>query len=137
MADLVVDTDGHCNEPWEDLTPWMQKAYHHRAPVSFTDRDGTSRMYVEGRLTTRTEGLGPGVSGPFAPHIRGRRDGERDPHLRLPDMDEEGIDVPAIFGTRMALAANGLQDKELAGVMFGAVNRWLLEEYLPVAPKRL
>ena len=35
-----------------------------------TDRHGTSRMYVEGRLSTRTEGLGPGVSGPFAPHIK-------------------------------------------------------------------
>ena len=75
-TDLVIDADGHCNEPWEDLTPWMPKEYHHRAPVGFNDRHGTSRMYVEGRLSTRTEGLGPGVSGPFAPHIRGGRPGE-------------------------------------------------------------
>ena len=86
-TDLVIDADGHCNEPWEDLTPWMPKEYHHRAPVGFTDHHGTSRMYVEGRLSTRTEGLGPGVSGPFAPHIRGGRPGERDARQRLPDMD--------------------------------------------------
>ena len=88
-SDLVIDADGHCNEPWEGLTPWMPKAYHHRAPVGFTDRHGTSRMYVEGRLSTRTEGLGPGVSGPFAPHIKGDRPGGRDARLRLPDMDQE------------------------------------------------
>jgi predicted TIM-barrel fold metal-dependent hydrolase len=115
----------------------MPKAYHHRAPVGFTDRRGTSRMYVEGRLSTRTEGLGPGVSGPFAPHIEGDRPGGRDARLRLPDMDQEGVDVAVIFGTRVALSVNGLRDKELAGVLCGAVNRWLLEEYLPADPKRL
>ena len=26
-TDLVIDADGHCNEPWEDLTPWMPKAF--------------------------------------------------------------------------------------------------------------
>jgi len=134
---LVVDADGHCDEPWEDLTRWMPEAYRHRAPVGFFDRNGTSRMYVEGRLTTHTEGLGQGVSGPFAPQVVGRRPGERDARLRLPDMDEEGIDVAVIFGTRMALSVNGLQDKELAAVLCDAVNRWLLEEYLPIDPKRL
>jgi predicted TIM-barrel fold metal-dependent hydrolase len=133
----VIDADGHCNEPWEDLTPWMPKEYHHRAPVGFADRHGTSRMYVEGRLSTRTEGLGPGVSGPFAPHIKGGRPGERDARQRLPDMDQEGVDVAIIFGTRVALSVNGLRDKELAGVLCRAVNRWLLEEYLPIDPKRL
>ena len=136
-TDLVIDADGHCNEPWEDLTPWMPREYHQRAPVGFNDRHGTSRMYVEGRLSTRTEGLGPGVSGPFAPHIKGGRPGERDARQRLPDMDQEGIDVAIIFGTRVALSVNGLRDKELAGVLCHAVNRWLLEEYLPIDPKRL
>jgi len=27
-TDLVIDADGHCNEPWEDLTPWLPKEYH-------------------------------------------------------------------------------------------------------------
>ncbi len=137
LTDLVIDADGHCNEPWEDLTPFMSKEYYYRAPVGFTDRHRTSRMYVEGRLSTRSEGLGPGVSGPFAPHIKGGRPGERDARQRLPDMDQEGVDVAIIFGTRVALSVNGLRDKELAGVLCRAVNRWLLEEYLPIDPKRL
>ncbi|MEK7879117.1 MAG: amidohydrolase family protein, partial [candidate division NC10 bacterium] len=135
--DLVIDADGHCNEPWEDLTSWMPKEWRHRAPFGFTDRSGNTRMYVEGRLSTHTEGLGPGVSGPFAPHIVGGRPGERDPRLRLPDMDEEGVDVAVVFGTRIALDVNGMRDKELAAVLCHAVNRWLLEEYLSADPKRL
>src|SRR5256885_1973374 len=70
-TDLVIDADGHCNEPWEDLTPWMPTAYHQRAPVGFADRHGTSRMYVEGRLSTTTEGLGVAV--PAAPGGIGER----------------------------------------------------------------
>jgi len=54
LTDLVIDADGHCNEPWEDLTPWMPTAYHQRAPIGFCDRHGTSRMSVEGRLSTKT-----------------------------------------------------------------------------------
>src|SRR5437588_10537390 len=96
LTDLVIDADGHCNEPWEDLTPWMPKEYHHRAPVGFTDRHGTSRMSVEGRLSTRTEGLGPAVRGAFAPHIKGWRPGERDSRQRLTDTDQAGGHVAII-----------------------------------------
>jgi hypothetical protein len=52
-------------------------------------------------------------------------------------MDQEGVDVAIIFGTRVALSVNGLRDKALAGALCHAVNRWLLEEYLPIDPKRL
>ena len=55
---------------------------------------------------------------------------------RLPDMDEEGIDVAVIFGTPIALTVNGLQDKGLAGALCHAVNRWLVE-YCAPDPKRL
>src|SRR5205085_983822 len=63
--------------------------------------------------------------------------GMSDPRQRLPDMDEEGIDVAVIFGTSIALTVNGLQDPELAGAMCHAVNRWLVEEYLAAEPTRL
>ena len=60
-----------------------------------------------------------------------------DPLKRLPDMDEEGIDVAIIFGTSIALMVNGMADKPLAAVICHAVNRWLVEEYLAPDPKRL
>ncbi len=81
--------------------------------------------------------MGPGVQGPFAPHIVGFRPGMREPQKRLVDMDEEGIDVAIIFGTSIALTVNGLQDKGLAGAICHAVNRWLVEEYLAADRKRL
>ena len=60
-----------------------------------------------------------------------------DPLKRLPDMDEEGIDVAVIFGTSIALSVNGMADKPLAALICHAVNRWLVEEYLAPDPKRL
>ncbi|HLI26500.1 MAG TPA: hypothetical protein VKZ60_05485, partial [Chloroflexota bacterium] len=136
-VDLVIDADGHCDEPENELAAWMPPEYAARAPISVRDNLGHPRIILEGRLHGKSEGLGPSVSGPFAPHIQGGRPGMRDPHQRLADMDEEGIDVAIIFGTQVALAVNGLMDKGLAGAICHAVNRWLLEEYCAVAPRRL
>jgi uncharacterized protein len=102
-----------------------------------TDNQGYSRLLLEGRLWGKPEGYGQGVTGPFAPHIARSRPGMRDPLQRLPDMDEEGIDVAIIFGTSIALTVNGLEDKGLAGAICHAVNRWLVEDYLAPDPKRL
>jgi hypothetical protein len=73
----------------------------------------------------------------FAEHIERSRPGMTDAVKRLPDMDEEGIDVAVIFGTGIALMVNGMADKPLAAAVCHAVNRWLVEEYLAADPKRL
>jgi predicted TIM-barrel fold metal-dependent hydrolase len=134
--DLVVDADGHCNEPEEGLARWMPAEYASRVPVRIQDNLGNSRIIFEGRVWAKSEGLGPGVSGPFAPHIERSRPGMKDPLQRLPDMDAEGIDVAVIFGTSIALTVNGLQDKGLAAATCHAVNQWLLE-YVSADRKRL
>ena len=136
-VDLVVDADGHCREPEEGLAKWMSAEYASRAPRRITDSLGQSRILLESRVWARSEGLGMGVSGPFAEHIKLSRPGMRDPAQRLVDMDEEGIDVAVIFGTSIALTVNGLMDKGLAASICHAVNQWLVEEYLPADPKRL
>lgn len=138
-GDLVIDADGHCSEPQEGLAQWMPGEYAARAPITIKDNLGYSRMVLEGRIWGKSEGLGPTVTGPFAPHIRSRgsRPGMQDPLQRLVDMDEEGIDVAIIFGTPIALTVNGLQDKGLAAALCHGVNRWLVEEYLVPDPKRL
>jgi predicted TIM-barrel fold metal-dependent hydrolase len=134
--DLVVDADGHCSEPTDELAKYLPPEYAHRAPKSVTDNLGQGRLLLEGRVWGKSEGLGQSVSGPFAPHIRQSRPGMEDPLLRLPDMDEEGIDVAIIFGTPIALTVNGLEDKGLAAATCHAVNRWLVE-YCAPEPKRL
>jgi predicted TIM-barrel fold metal-dependent hydrolase len=134
---LVVDADGHCQEPEDGLATWLPDDYAQHAPIRVQDDYGNSRIILEGRLWSRSGPLGPGVQGPFAPHIVGSRPGMRDPNQRLPDMDEEGIDVAVIFGTSVALTVNGLQDAGLASAICHAVNRWLVEEYLAPDRKRL
>jgi uncharacterized protein len=137
MPNLVIDADGHCQEPTDDLAKWLPPEYASRAPRRMQDSVGNSRILLESRVWSKSEGLGMGVSGPFAPHVRGSRPGMFDPALRMPDMDEEGIDAAIIFGTAVALTVNGLQDKGLAAAICHAVNRWLVEEYLAHDPIRL
>jgi uncharacterized protein len=134
--DLVIDADGHCQEPEDGLADWLPEEYVSRAPRKITDNLGQPRMLLEGRVWGKSEGLGPGVSGPFARHIVGSRPGMRDASKRLPDMDEEGVDVAVIFGTSIALTVNGLQDKGLSTAVCQAVNRWLID-YCSTDPKRL
>src|SRR5713101_5673998 len=135
-VDLVVDADGHCDEPQDDLARWLPDAYQSRGPRRVRDNLGQPRTLVEGRIWGNSEGLAQSVSGPFAPHIKHSRPGMSDPLQRLPDMDEEGIDVAVIFGTAIALTVNGLRDQGLAGALCHAVNQWLVE-YCAADPKRL
>jgi len=135
--ELVIDADGHCAEPVDDLVKWLPADYAHRCPITVTDPSGRRHTIIDERLAAKSGGLGSSVHGPFAPHIVPSRDGMSDPHKRLPDMDEEGIDVAIVFGTPLALTVNGLQDKGLAAAISHAVNRWLVEEYLAADCRRL
>ena len=135
---LVIDADGHCYEPDNDLAKWMPAEFAKRAPNRVTDSSGYSHLMLEGRLSSRRRwGGGPDRAEVFAPHIERARPGMTEPLKRLPDMDEEGIDVAIIFGTSIALSVNGMADKPLAAAICHAVNRWLVEEYLAPDPKRL
>jgi len=135
---LVIDADGHCYEPDSELAKWMPKDLAHLAPNRVTDSSGYSHLMIEGRLAARRRWGGGADRGQvFAPHIERSRPGMTDPLKRLPDMDEEGIDVAIIFGTSIALMVNGMADKPLAAAVCHAVNRWLTEEYLAADPKRL
>jgi predicted TIM-barrel fold metal-dependent hydrolase len=68
--DLVIDADGHCSEPAEDLTPWLPRELHHRAPTTFKNRAGSSGLYIEGRLSTEAAGI------PLSVHPQTGHDGQ-------------------------------------------------------------
>src|SRR4051794_21130511 len=85
-TDLVIDADGHCSEPTDELTKWLAPEYVDRAPVSVRDGRGRTTTLIEGRPTSKRDGLGSGVSGPFSPKARtGSPAGMRDPIARLAD----------------------------------------------------
>ena len=75
---LVIDADGHCQEPEEGLAQWMPTEYASRAPIRVTDDYGNRRIILEGRMWSKSGALGSGVQGPFAPHIVGFRPGMRE-----------------------------------------------------------
>jgi hypothetical protein len=102
-TNLVIDADGHCYEPDAGLVKWLPKEYAHLAPNRVTDSSGYSHLMIEGRLAGRRRwGGGADRGAVFADHVERSRPGMTDATKRLPDMDEEGIDVAVIFG----LAAN-------------------------------
>jgi hypothetical protein len=133
---LVIDADGHVYEGNVDLRPRMPERWRSQAPIRLKDNQGNSRILLEGRMWSASNGLGPGVSGPMTDKARGYRDGMVDPAARLKDMDLEGIDVAILFGTQIALTVNGLMNKELAAVLCRAVNDWLID-YCSADKKRL
>src|SRR5262249_30616483 len=105
---LVVDADGHCYEPDAELAKWMPKEHAHLVPNRVSDSSGDCHRMVEGRLVGRRRwGGGSDRGAIFADHIERSRPGMTNPVKRLPDMDEEGIDVAVIFGTSIALMVNG------------------------------
>src|SRR3954454_10854305 len=133
---LVIDADGHVYEGNVDLSARMPEQWRSHAPVRMKDNQGNSRIMLEGRIWSASQGPGPGVSGPMTEKARGYRAGMVNPVARLKDMDEEGIDVAVLFGTQIALTVNGLMSGELATVLCHAVNEWLLE-YCSAERKRL
>jgi hypothetical protein len=129
---LVIDADGHCNEPWRELGAWMPPEFADKGPIDYG-----GRVVWEDHVLLRATGHDPGPRGPFADSVNiDGRPGEEDPVQRLRDMDYEGIDVAVIFGAVVLFAVNGLEDRGLAAAACRGFNEWLLE-YMSVDPMRL
>src|SRR5918995_6539034 len=60
---LVIDADGHVYEGNVDLASRMPEKWRSQAPVRLKDNQGNSRIMLEGRLWSASQGPGPGVSG--------------------------------------------------------------------------
>ena len=73
---LVIDADGHCNEPDSGLAKFMPKEIAHLAPNRVTDSSGYTHMMIEGRLAARRRwGGGADRGAVFADHIERSRPG--------------------------------------------------------------
>ena len=84
---LVIDADGHCSEPWQELGKWMPPEFANKGP---TEYDG--RIVWEDHVVLRATGRDPGPRGPYADTVNtAGRPGQEEPVQRLRDMDYEGI----------------------------------------------
>ncbi len=127
----VVDADGHVNE---NRVNWVE-----RLGPEFVDEAPTflngMHLLVEGQVLPRARDLMGPTNNP-RPRLSKdsehwtNREGQRDPIARLADMDVEGIDISALFGSYISLTAmGGIQNPRLAVALARAYNDWLHNEF--------
>jgi hypothetical protein len=129
----VIDADGHVND-WH--LDWEALAASDRLksiPKSVRDIHGFPHLEVEGKLYPG------GDHGDFdftdIEEVMNRftrdgkywlpRPGESDPTLRLPDMDEMGIDVAVLFGGHCFLIASMVDSPDVASTTLSCYNSYL------------
>lgn len=130
---FVVDCDGHVTEPEEIWANYMIGPMKELRPRYVEDNRGIPRVMLEGRLYPTPEGPGVGnIAGLNAVNLR---PGGGDPHARLKDMDEDGIDVAVLF-PGVAMGFPGIRNVELARAVCQAYNDWVYD-YAHADPHRL
>jgi predicted TIM-barrel fold metal-dependent hydrolase len=135
----VVDADGHVNENRQDWVARLGKEFEDVAPRFINGL----HVFVEGQVLPRSRDLLGPTNNP-RPQVNksaeywSNRPGQRDPLARLADMDTEGIDVAALFGTYISLTSmGGIESPTLAVALARAYNDWLHTEFCATDPDRL
>src|ERR1051325_5424531 len=128
---LVIDADGHSNEPRDLFERYLEKEYRSRGPIVVEAR-GVHYWMVDGKLFPRPVGnFGHGTPGGFLnmgrPDMAITSPGLDDVGGRLKDLDKEGIDVQVVYPNIMALASH-LDNGELAAAMCRAFNNYCAEK---------
>lgn len=140
----VIDADGHVLEPIELWENYLEdRELLPLAPRFFEDEDGDQHFMIEGVVLTEKGGQGVGgrnVRKKWDRSLHKQRWDEQepggfDPHLRIKDMDEEGVDKVLLYPT-VGLRFTGLNDAKLAAALCRAYNRWIADYCRPY-PDRL
>jgi len=125
---------------WDD---YIDPAFRERRPKLVIDGNGKERISVEGKLLGNPRGIGSlgsvGVrQGTVAlgslKYAEGRKGGF-DPHVRIVDMDADGIDAAFLYPS-IGLFTGAVEAPDLAAAMCRAYNRWLAD-YCKPYPDRL
>jgi predicted TIM-barrel fold metal-dependent hydrolase len=124
----VFDADGHFDEPQEIWPQYLEPQFRELAPRFVRDSQGRPCMYVGGEVKEHIP-MPPG-------HRAGdAMAGGRDPHVRLADMNKEGIDVMVMYPTT-GLFFFGLERLDVTAALCRAYNNWA-HDFCSVAPERL
>ncbi|HEX9445243.1 MAG TPA: amidohydrolase family protein, partial [Candidatus Binatia bacterium] len=129
---MVIDADGHANEPGDLFERYLEKEYKDRGP-KVVEVGKVLYWMVEGKMFPRPVGnYGHGTPNGYL-FRRGKPDmaisspGLDDVEGRLKDLDKEGIDVQVVYPNLMALAPL-LDDVELSAAMCRAYNNYVSEK---------
>ena len=140
----IIDADGHIVEPPALWQEYIELAFRDRIPQVVKDDEGVDRMKVEGQILPRSPMMiaamciPGGLSHPEQARQLSWEDlrpGSFEPHARIKDMDEDGIDVSILYPS-LGLAYGGLGDPELAAAACRAYNNWMADFCRPY-PDRL
>src|SRR5262245_64371816 len=117
---MVIDGDGHCNEPRDVFDRYLEKEFRDRGP-KVVDA-GSLRWMIEGKFLPRPVGTwGHGsASGFFGTSMASKGMAATSQSLddisgRLKDLDKEGIDIQVAYPT---------------------LWRWLLTSTTAISPRR-
>jgi len=129
---MVIDADGHANEPSDLFDRYLDKEFKDRGP-KVVEVGKVLYWMVEGKLFPRPVGnYGHGTPNGYL-FRRGKPDmaisspGLDDVEGRLKDLDKEGIDLQVVYPNIMALAPL-LDDVELTAAMCRAYNNYVAEK---------
>jgi predicted TIM-barrel fold metal-dependent hydrolase len=145
----IIDADGHIVEPRSVWQEYTEPAYRDRVIQIVRDRDGIDRMMIDGEVRVdRNMAIAAactpgGLSDPHRARTMSWDEivpGGYDPHVRVKDMDLEGIEV-AFFYPTLWLLYGDLNDPKLAAAACRAYNNWMAdfckpypERFFGVAP---
>src|SRR5690242_18164142 len=146
----VIDADGHVLEPADLWVKFIDPKFRDRAPRLVVDAKGNEYFMAgdqqlnnkhagEGERPRKLGGLGgitlQGTSELTSRSYEETERGGHDPHVRIKDMDAEGIDAAFLYPT-VGLSLGAIKDPELFAACCRAYNRWLAEYCAPY-PDRL
>ena len=140
----VIDADGHVMEPNELYDEYLDNKFKSDLDELKKIAAPRASKYFFGYFHQLNTGRPLGIAAPDKPLRRtGRKPhgempnmrGGFDPHVRIKDMDREGIDVAVLFATVVSsFCALDSVDFEVA--MIRAYHRWLAD-YCAAYPARL
>jgi len=140
----VIDTDGHVMEPNDLYDRYLETKFIPDLEDLKKAAEGRASKFFFGIFHQLNTGRPLGVPHPDKPLVRTGRNprgdqpdmrGGWDPHIRIKDMDREGIDIAVLFATVVSSFCS-LKTVEFETAMIRAYHRWLAD-YCSAYPERL
>lgn len=130
----VIDADGHVEETLSELVEALPPTMRDVALRFVAERGGHVSYALEGRLWRSRYPFPGGLDNHVAAGGQ-RREGGRDPHVRLEVLDDEGIDVAVLYPS-VGLMFGLHENPDVAAALCSAYNDWLAR-YCSADPRRL
>src|ERR671910_823450 len=134
VMSLVIDADGHVEENLAELVDAIPAAMQPHAMRFVTVSGGHVTYEIEGRLW-RSKYPYPGGLQNHVSAGGERREGGRDPTVRLQVLEDEGIDAAVLYPS-VGMMFGLVENPDIAAALCAAYNDWLAG-YCSTDPRRL